>query len=543
MTPFTVTPAAPGQWDAARALLADDLPAQLAPLDPPARWWVAHPVGRPAELLGAATLWPVPQRSPIWGFRALCGVPPARRRQGIGRALVSAVADEAAQWGAPHLISWSALPDGPASAFAQSLGAEVTHTLHHFLASSDTAMPRCALMVDRLRRLGHVPPGFALLPLHDVPRADVLALHCSEFNAAPDAARALFDTSLADPRIRALSVALWDGRQLAGYLLAGWNGQLPEVNFMASAPTWRTGWPVALLVQAFVARGVAAGSVQARFHCNVLARAPMKFARSIGAVLERVSRGWSLGVPSAAEATPAPSTTGLRRAGQVEPAVILSLPGLTLPQAQAQCSRGRLPHLAQLLDAWRVSDTPQAPWLEAWANGRTAQVVGWPAAQAPRQVSDLPPGSTWVAAEFDHAAQSTPAFWAMDPAAVQPRHAAALARAARMGATDVTEAQLAAVLGGWPADQQASLRLASAWLIARWSSRHNLGVHWAGMPDLDLLAVRFDGLPDWLAAAQLDAAGVDAATAAWLGFFDLMLGRYRQLIGPAVPLTLLVDKD
>ena len=54
---------------------------------------------------------------------------------------------------------------------------------------------------------------------------------------------------------------------------------------------------------------------------------------------------------------------------------------------------------------------------------------------------------------------------------------------------------------------------------------------------------RFDGLPDWLVAAQLDAAGADAATTAWLCFFDLMLGRYRQLTGPAVPLTLLVDKD
>lgn len=166
-------------------------------------------------------------------------------------------------------------------------------------------------------------------------------------------------------------------------------------------------------------------------------------------------------------------------------------------------------------------------------------MVGWPSAQAPHAAVPLPPGSAWVSAEFDQAALLAPGFWAMDPLAVQPGGEAPLARAARMAPADVGEAQLAAVLAPLPPATQARLRRPSAWLLARWASRHNLGVHWAPQADVDLLAVRFDGLPDWLAEARLDAPEADLALRCWLGFFDLMLGRYRQLLAPGAPPVLL----
>lgn len=541
MSPITVEPAAPGQTGEALELLANGLPQLSKPLTPPARVWVAHPVGEAARLLGAAVLWPVVQRGGVWGFRVHCQVLPTHRLQGIGRALIAALAAEAACWGVRRLITWETLVDGPATAFLQATGWRVAYTLHHFVPDKLTALPRCTQLVERLHRQGHVPAGFALLPLDAVPRAPLLALHCKEFNAVPQVAAELIDTHLADPLLRSLSVALWDGHQLAGYLLAGPGGDLPEVSFWATSHEHRSGWAAAVMLHAFVKRVVDGGGSKARYHCNENARAPMNFARRTGAPLEKITRGWFLDVqPTAA---PAPEAAGVpsHRWQPDAREVIVALAGLTLAEAQTLCSQGRLPHLAQLLAARQVRAAAQVPWRDAWREGRPARVVGWPASLGPDRAAQLPADSAWVAAEFDDPALLAPEFWALDPGAVLPRHERALARDARMAPPEVAPAQLAAVLAPLNAAAQDRLQGISARLLAAWASRHNLGVHWASHPLPGLMAVRFGGLPEWLEQAGLAPAEHDAALAAWLGFFDLLLGRYRQLLGDAVPLTVMLD--
>jgi GNAT superfamily N-acetyltransferase len=339
MTPFIVARAQPGRTDAVWALLADGLPGLSRPLAPPPSLWVAQPAGGPAPWLGAAALWPVPQRGGVWGFRAHCQVLPAHRRQGIGRALLAALAAEAGQWGAPRLISWDTLGDGPGSAFAQAVGGQAAFRLHHFLPDKATALRRCAALVERLHRQGRVPAGFALLPLHEVPREPLLALHCQEFHAVPQAATHLFEAHLADAHLRALSVALWDGQQLAGYLLAGPGGDLPEVSFWATAPGHRGGWAAAVMLHAFVAR---LGGPKARYHCNELNRAPMNFARRTAAPLEKITLGWCLEVPTHTPPTSTPAPSPARAPRAHERQVVLALSGLSLAQAPALCSQGRL---------------------------------------------------------------------------------------------------------------------------------------------------------------------------------------------------------
>lgn len=530
MSAFTVAPAAAARTAEVLALLAQGLPALAQPLAPAPRLFAALDEHEPGQLMGAAALWTLPQRGGVWGFKVHVQVQSGHGGQGLGRALVAAAAQEAVRWGVPRLITWDTLMDGPASAFVQALGARVAYTLHHYLPDKATALPRCAQVVRRLHRLGHVPPGFGLRPLHELPREPVLALHCAEFHARPAAAAELFDTRLADPEIRDLSVGLWDGRQLAGYLLAGRAGGLPEVEFWASAPGHRSGWAAALLVHAFVERGIAAGGSQARYHCNTTARAPMNFARRTGTVLERVTQGWCLALPAEAPPShPMPAT------GADEREVVLALPGLSLPDLRAACRQGQLPELAQLLVQGRVQAEGPLPWRD----GQAVHGVGWPAAQAPR----LTPGGVWVADSFDDLALIAPDFWALDPASVQPDAARALARAARMPPAEVHPAQLDAVLAPLEPAAQDRLSPVSAWLLARWASRHNLGVHWAAQSTPGLVAVRFDGLPEWLAAARLDPADRPAALAGWLSFFDLLLGRYRRLVGELVPLSLRVDAD
>ena len=544
MTDCVIAPAQARQTAQVLALLSEGLPALASPMDPPVRLFVAHAPGQPELLMGAAALWPVPQSGGVWGFRVHCQVLPACRLQGIGRALVHALGAEAARWGVPQLLTWGTLPDGPASDFTRAVGGQEAFALHHFLTDQADALPHLLRTVERLHRLGQVPPGFAVLPLHDVPRAPVLALHCQEFSANPVAAAALFDSRLANPVLRDLSVALWDGRHLAGYLLAALSADLPEVDFMAAAPEHRSGWPATLMRHAFVERGMAAGWLQARYHCNALSRAPMHFAKRTGAVLERITRGWSLPVVGDAGPEPAGRITGHRASPPAARTVRLSLAGLDLRHARRLGSQGLLPHLSALLAEGSVDQVeehsqplPATSGRQALTPAAEAMVVrwaGWPVGHRPHGVALQDAACTWVAEGFDDTRLAAPDFWALDPQCAWPPTERALARQARMHPREVGDAHLAAVLGALDGALQQALQPASARLIAHWASLHNLGVHWAGLPDWHLLALRFDGLPAWLAEAALDKDDAATVLAAWWGFFDLMLGRYRQLLGTQV---------
>ena len=238
------------------------------------------------------------RHGPSPGFRGLVRVLPGWQRRGVGRALVACLADEARAWEVPHLLPWQAVADGAASRFMQALGGRVDYTLHHFLIDKTVAVPMCARLVRRLRERGHVQPGCALLPLHQVPRAPVVALHAQAFNAGVQATASMLARELADPRVSALSFALWDNQTLAGYLLAGHavdeHGDLPEVRFWASDPRLRGGWPAALLLEAFVRCASDLGGHTARYHCNTHARAPMNVARKCGARELEPTQGWVL---------------------------------------------------------------------------------------------------------------------------------------------------------------------------------------------------------------------------------------------------------
>lgn len=305
---ITLAWAAADQTAAVLALLPELLEADVLP----PRFVVAHRAGAPSELVGAAALVPVMRHGPSPGFRSLVRVLPGWQRRGAGRALVARLADEARAWDVPHLLAWQAEPDGVASRFMQALGGRVDYTLHHFLIDKTVAVPMCARLVGRLRERGHVPPGWALLPLHQVPRAAVVALHAQEFNAAFEATAAMLARELADPRVSALSFALWNGQTLAGYLLAGHaadqDGDLPEVRFWASDPALRGGWPAALLLEAFVRHASDLGGHTARYHCNANARAPLNVARKCGARELAPTHGWVLDVDGdLAPASPSPS--------------------------------------------------------------------------------------------------------------------------------------------------------------------------------------------------------------------------------------------
>ncbi|CAN5115356.1 hypothetical protein BH11PSE9_BH11PSE9_32960 [soil metagenome] len=313
---FVVGEARADQTTAVLALLPELLDAVAWPT----RFLVAHLPGQPSALLGAAAFAPVIHRARTSGFRGQCRVLPAYRRQGIGRALVARLAAEVAAWDVAHLLSWQAEAEGPAASFMRAMGFRVNFGMHHFIGDYVTMKPLCARMTKALRRHGRVPPGFELLPLAQVPLAPVLALHCDEFDAAPAAAAAAIESALADPLMNRLSIALWDGRQLAGYVLAGPGEDMPELRFWASHPAHRDGWAAMLLLEGYTDRFLECGLPQSRFACNDRNLAPLNIARKIGARLESVRSGHVLdlaGFDAAcfALARPDPADPALARRG------------------------------------------------------------------------------------------------------------------------------------------------------------------------------------------------------------------------------------
>jgi GNAT superfamily N-acetyltransferase len=288
-----VTLAAPPPRLVLAAARADQTAAVLAllpeVLDAPAlptRFWVVHPAGRPSELLGAAACAPVvhPAQSP--GFRGHCRVLEDYRRQGLGRALVERLSAEVAAWDVPHLLSWQPEPDGPAGAFMSALGFRINFSIHHFIADYEGILPLCQRLTQSLREHDRIPSGFRLLPLGEVPREAVVKLHCKEFHASPAAARATIEEMLADPLAQRLSLALWDGAYVAGYLLAGPGSDMPDLRYWASDPAYRHGWPAVLLLDGYMRMIAACGLSQSRFMCNGRNPAPLNVARKIGAQLE-----------------------------------------------------------------------------------------------------------------------------------------------------------------------------------------------------------------------------------------------------------------
>lgn len=298
------------QTAAVLTLLPELVEGQARPLPP--RFAVAHLAGAPSQLIGAAAFVPIMHHGPSPGFRGVVRVLPAWQRLGVGRALLARIAAEVLAWDVPHLQCWKAEPDGDASGFMRALGFRVDYTLHHFLIDKSVVAPMSRRLVQRLRAGGRVPPGFALMPLHEAPRDLVVALHATEFNAGLKEAAAMLERVLGEPLVRDLSFALWDGRLLAGYLLAGRHTDgLPEVRFWASDPRCRGGWAAALLLEAFVHCGVERGGHAAHYHCNANARAPLNVARRCGARQLELCRGWVLDLtapPSARSQAPAVPT-------------------------------------------------------------------------------------------------------------------------------------------------------------------------------------------------------------------------------------------
>lgn len=238
------------------------------------------------EIVGACALsWcnaPKPETEPS-GFALLVHVVPARRRQGIGRALVEA----AAAWArdeSPGLRSWLPVEDGSGEAeFLRRAGFALHHRTLHF----ETDLAGFHAIVEglraRLERSGRLPHGARIMPLRDAAAWEVAALVAPEF-AAPHAEilRRLQPTE-ADAFDVERSVALTIAGRLAGVLIFTWNGGQVAIEVIVVAPDFRGGSANVLLLEAATRAAMNGGAARFRFFCDERTRDTLGLARRAGA--------------------------------------------------------------------------------------------------------------------------------------------------------------------------------------------------------------------------------------------------------------------
>jgi GNAT superfamily N-acetyltransferase len=231
------------------------------------------------------------------GYAAWIYVLPDSRRQGVGRALLSALAAQ----GRGELDNlWAIAPldeEGEGAAFARACGFATERRQLFFEGDARNLLAQIAPAVDLLRRRGRIPATARFVGIGDVPLDELTRLIASEFPAAPPHIAAMLRRSIAaDPARAPIDVArsriLMVGDVVAGALLSRRSGEnSAHIVCRVVAPAWRNGWTNLALIQEFASGTAAAGCYRVGFDCHEHQRDTIGIAARGGATHIR-TEGW-----------------------------------------------------------------------------------------------------------------------------------------------------------------------------------------------------------------------------------------------------------
>lgn len=182
-------------------------------------------------------------------------------------------------------------------------------------------------------------------------------------------------------------------------------------------------------------------------------------------------------------------------------------------------------------------------WDQASRAGRVTRVAGWPALLPAPTDAGASPDCRRVAAGFDDGSLAYADCWPMMPDAAWPTAARIEAQAAQIHPEEVLEEAVRPLLDGVPAPLQRRCVQPARHLFARWSSVQALGTGWLDATDDLFVALRFDGLPAWMAALHpLVGARLPEALAPGYAWLDMLIGRYMHLLGRSGHVVLVADR-
>jgi GNAT superfamily N-acetyltransferase len=234
------------------------------------------------ESLGVAALVCTPSGVPR-GFRFALNVIEPFRRQGVGRALLVAVADEARQWDIGVLWPYLDVEEGGASAFLRAVGAVPIKRAFHFEGDAPTLHAVVRPLARRLR--ARLPANARIVALADAPVAQIAALHQQYLGASAVATASRATGAGAMAFSPTDSVALLVDGVVAGAVLYGWDSDVARIDALIVSEPYRRGWATGLLIDGALERGIAKHGRRIRFWCWEDTFDTMKLARRAGATV------------------------------------------------------------------------------------------------------------------------------------------------------------------------------------------------------------------------------------------------------------------
>jgi predicted AlkP superfamily phosphohydrolase/phosphomutase/tetratricopeptide (TPR) repeat protein len=178
-------------------------------------------------------------------------------------------------------------------------------------------------------------------------------------------------------------------------------------------------------------------------------------------------------------------------------------------------------------------------WHLALAAGKSVRVAGWPATIDSTISSNANNGSCIVSNGVEKAQPGGDIFWPLAPEVISPKSARDTIIELLVHPNDLDSNMVLPLL--IKPCREAGLINVAAGLLSEIASMHNIGTIWAEKNDWDLLTLRFNFLPTWLASIQQRGIEINAALQPWYCYLDLMIGRYMALAGQNANFVIVSD--
>lgn len=261
-------------------------------------YWLAA-LERPLRVLGSAASVPRVAVNGETHLQVDLHVVAPYRGQGIGRAILARLREEAAGARASSLVTQvdSLQDDGP-HRFLVSLGFTLTDRLSTFEADTERlaafVLPRCAWLKSR----GEVPDSARVVPLREADLPSVARLHVAHLSGTYEGILEGLRSRLAGPTADDNCVLLVDGR-VAGLLLGSTVEGLTRIESSIVAPDLRGqwtggGWANLMMMAERLEWAAQRGSKRCRFSSFEGARPTRKLAAQAGAERVEVAEVHSL---------------------------------------------------------------------------------------------------------------------------------------------------------------------------------------------------------------------------------------------------------
>ena len=194
-------------------------------------------------------------------------IPPSRRR-GIARMLIAALSDVATASGVTALDAFTiADANSDTETFWNRLGFSAFKTIYEFEAEVMDVHESTLPLLTRIREKGRIPSNARLVPIAEVPRDQLVALHSAHLGGSAEAIMPLVSGERIDGFDQQISLALMLGDQLAGVALCRQTTD-PEVwreDSFIIAPSMRNSYAMLWIINEQALRGYKVGVRRFRF--------------------------------------------------------------------------------------------------------------------------------------------------------------------------------------------------------------------------------------------------------------------------------------